>query len=76
MPKKGQQDYLYPKGEEACTVYADRNHNELFLLTRKPLTGFYTLYEIRGDGLFRLGKSSSPIELEEKFDVKKRMGCE
>lgn len=49
----------------------------MFLITSKVVRDFYYLYEIKEDKLVRLGKSASPVELEERFNIKKRIGaCE
>lgn len=75
-PKQNKTEVKYPKGEDACVRCLDRDGNPLFLITTKPLTGNFFLYEFTKDGLVRLGKGQSPLELEEKFDVRKRMGVD
>lgn len=74
--KEENPEVKYPKGENVCVTYCERSGKPLFLITTKPLTGHFFLYEFTGDGLVRLGKGLSPLELEEKFDVRKRMGVE
>lgn len=54
----------------------ERGGKPLFLITSKPMTNSFFLYEFTGNGLVKLGKGLSPLELEEKFEVKKRMGVE
>lgn len=76
MDKSNSQEVKYPKGEDACVTCCDRSGKPLFLITRKPLTGCFFIYEFTEDGLLRLGKGLSPIELEEKFNVRKRMGVD
>lgn len=74
--KLEQPEIKYPKGEEVCVTCCERGGKPLFLITNKPMTGYFFLYEFTGDGLVKLGKGLSPLELEEKFEVKKRMGVE
>ena len=66
----------YPKGENICVTCYDSSGNRLFLITHKPLVDIYFIYEFTGDGLVKLGKGQSPLELEAKFNVRKRMGVE
>ena len=67
----------YPKGERVWVGYYNANHELLFILTSKESSReYYFLYEL-ADGAFRkLGRARSPLELEEKFDVCKKMGWE
>lgn len=65
-----------PKGEEVCVTCCEQGGKPMFLITYKPLTGVYFIYEFTGDGLVKLGKGQSPSELEAKFEVKRRMGVE
>lgn len=74
--KPEQPKIKYPKGEEVCVTHCERGGKPLFLITNKHLTGYFSLYEFTEDGLVRLGKGFSPLELEEKFEIKKRMGVE
>lgn len=74
--KSEQPEVKYPKGEDVCVTCCERGGKPLFLITTKPLTGHFFLYEFTGDGLVKLGKGLSPFELEEKFNVRKRMGVE
>lgn len=64
----------YPKCEDVCVTCCESGGKPLFLITTKPLTGYFFLYEFTADGLIKLGKGQSPLELEEKFNVRKRMG--
>ena len=66
----------YPKGEDVCVTCCDRGGDPLFLITTKPLTGYFFLYEFTADGLVKRGKGQSPLELEEKYNVRDRMGAE
>lgn len=67
---------IYPKGERVWTGYYNRNQELMFILTSKESREFYYLYELV-DGVFRkLGKSRSPQELEDKFNIMNRIhGC-
>lgn len=72
--KSEQPEVKYPKGEDVCVTCCERGGKPLFLITTKPLSGYFFLYEFTGDKLIKLGKGSSPLELEERFEVKRRMG--
>ena len=64
----------YPKGETVWVSYCNSQKETVCILTSKPSRDFYYLYEVLSSGeLKKLGKSRSPTELEEKFDVKARM---
>lgn len=60
----------YPKGEIIWVGYHDASGELCFIITSKEKSrDFYFLYEYV-DGQFRkLGKSRSPKELEEKFNI-------
>lgn len=74
--KEEKPEVKYPKGEDVCVTFCDRSGRPLFLITTKHITGYFFLYEFTGDGLVKLGKGLSPLELEAKFEVRKRMGVE
>ena len=76
MNKEKNQEIKYPRGENVCVIYCDCRGKPFFLITTKPITGCFFIYEFKEDGLTRLGKGLSPIELEERFDVRKRMGVD
>ena len=64
---------IYPKGEQVWTRYYNSSHELLFIITSKDIRDYYFLYEFV-DGTFKkLGKAKSPLELEERFNVLKRM---
>ena len=44
------------------------------ITTSKPARDYYFLYELNGSEYVRLGKATSPLELERKFNTNKRMG--
>lgn len=51
-------------------------HYELcFILTSKESREFYFLYELVDGEFKKLGKARTPKELEDKFEVSKRMRC-
>ena len=64
----------YPKGETVWVSYQNVNGEPVCILTSKQTRDYYYLYEVLPDGtLNKLGKARLPTELEEKFDVRKRM---
>lgn len=65
--------FKLPKGEEICTRYYSLGGKPVFLMSVKALVGIFSLYEITDGAISRLGNGESPIELEEKFNVRKRM---
>lgn len=63
----------YPKGERVWVGYYSQTYELKFIITSKENRDFYFLYELV-DGEFRkLGRSRSPKELEEKFEVDKKL---
>jgi hypothetical protein len=79
MAKSGKSDSAgvkYPKGEDVCVTCFNRDKEPLFLITNKPNAKIFYIYEFVGNELIKLGKGSSPLELENKFNVAKRMGVE
>lgn len=63
----------YPKGERVWVAYYGNKHELCFIMTSKENREYYFLYELN-DGAFRkLGKSRSPKELEDRFNVQARM---
>ena len=61
----------YPKGERVWVGYYNAEHELCFILTSKESREVYFLYELV-DGEF---KARTPKELEDKFEVSKRMRC-
>lgn len=60
----------YPKGETRCVSYYNYSHELVFVLTYKPTSGMYYLYEVLEDGeLNKIGKGNNPNQLEEKYNV-------
>ena len=64
----------YPKGETVWVSYRTTKNETRFILTSKSDDrSWYFLYELQGDTFKKLGKSKSPYELEEKFNVNARL---
>lgn len=59
----------YPRGENVWTSYYTSSDELMFILTSKPQQDVYYLYELKDGEFQKLGRSKSPLELEEKFDV-------
>ncbi len=69
----GKSEPKYPKGERVWVGCYNKAHELKFIITSKEARDFYFLYELV-DGEFRkLGRSKSPKELEEKFEVDKKL---
>jgi hypothetical protein len=64
-----------PKNEQMWWLYKSKSGKPIFLLTsKKNNRDYYYLYEvIPGDELKKLGRAKTPPELEEKFDVDRKM---
>ena len=64
----------YPKGEHVWVGYYTEKRELMFIITTKESArDFYYLYEFVDGKFKRLGKSRSPRELEEKFEVDKKI---
>ena len=59
----------YPRGETVWTSYYTSSGELMFILTAKPQRDAYYLYELRDSEFQKLGRSKSPLGLEERFDV-------
>ncbi len=70
----GRSEPKYPKGERVWVGTYNQAHELKFIITSKETSrDYYFLYELV-DGEFRkLGRAKSPKELEEKFDVDKKL---
>lgn len=65
----------YHRGEQVWVSYYNADHELLFILTSKESSReYFYLYELVDGSLKKLGRARSPKELEEKFDVTKKMG--
>lgn len=64
------QKYNYPKGEIVWVTYLNCDGRPRFIITSRPARDFYYLYEADNGTFQKLGKSKSPLELEQKFQVK------
>lgn len=60
-----------PSGETVFVWYYDIKHTLRFILTAKTSRDYYFLYEIVDGKCVKLGRSTSPRNLEEKFEVYK-----
>lgn len=67
----------YPKNEIVWMTYYDSAGALQFFVTSKAARDYYFLYEVREDQSYvKLGKARSPRDLEEKYDVNKKIGVE
>ena len=63
-----------PKNEQMWWLYRNKSGTPIFLMTSKKNRDYYYLYEVLpGDELKKLGRAKTPPELEEKFDVDRKM---
>jgi hypothetical protein len=63
----------YPKGETVWVGYYTTKQEVRFIMTSKEDRSVYFLYEFTDGQFKKLGKSKSPVELEEKFDVRSKL---
>lgn len=75
MSKDDTNGYIRPKGERVWVNYYSGGHELMFIMTSKEARDFYFLYELVDGKFKKLGKARSPNELEEKFEVDKRLRC-
>lgn len=61
-----------PKGERSKVGYYNSAGELLFVLTQKENGGF-TLYEVSGEEVKKLGKGADPKKLESNFNVIEQM---
>jgi len=62
-----------PRGEQIWLRYNNLDGELLFMLTSKVSNrDYYYLYEVKEGSLEKLGRARTPIELEDKFSIKKR----
>ena len=66
----------YPKGETVWVSYYNINHELLFIMTSKPLRDYYYLYELVDNEFKKLGRATTPTELEEKFKIREKMSVQ
>ena len=63
-----------PKNEQMWWLYRNKSGTPIFLMTSKKNRDYDYLYEVLpGDELKKLGRAKTPPELEEKFDVDRKM---
>lgn len=66
--------YPYPKGETVWVEYLNQKRELVFIITTKGMTtDFYYLYELIDGSFKKLGRSHSPTDLEEKFEINKKI---
>lgn len=58
-------EFKIPKNEVRWETYCNSNEDPIFVITSTPLRDKYFLYEVVGDSLKKIDKSSTPLELEE-----------
>ena len=68
--------YKYPKNERVWTSYFNSAGCLMFIVTSKPSQDFYILYELVDNEFKKLGRSKSPLELEQKFDIRIKLNQE
>lgn len=56
-------------GESVWVSYYDKSGNLIGLITSKDIRDYYYYYEASEDGLKKLGKARTPVELEEKYHI-------
>lgn len=64
---------MISKSEYVLTTYY-RDGAIIGATTKHKLQDIYFFYEFSGADYIKLGKGSSPLELEERYNVDKRMG--
>lgn len=70
----GNTEPKYPKGEHIWVGYYNTSNELKFIVTSKETSrDYYFLYELVGATFRKLGRSKSPRELEEKFEVDKKL---
>lgn len=58
--------FVVPKGEILMASYWDGGECH-HIITTKPTREFYYLYKVSGNKLAKVGKASTPVELEDKY---------
>lgn len=65
----------YPMGERVWVGIYNKDHELMFIITSKGFSrDYYFLYKLVDSSFKKLGRARSPKELEEKYDVDKRIG--
>lgn len=63
-----------PKSEILWVTYSSANGEPRYLITSKPMRDMYFLYQVQSDGsLKKLGKSASPGELEQEYEIREKL---
>ena len=63
----------YPAGEILEARLFDIDGELAFIITTKKASDYHYLYSVEGTVFKKLGKATSPLELESKFETRKRM---
>lgn len=64
-----------PKGEQVWASCYSANNELCYIITSKVnQRDYYYLYNVEDGELKKLGKARSPLELEEKYEVKEKLG--
>lgn len=61
------------KNEIPWVSYYDSDDELRFLIASSPMRDTYFLYEVKDGKFNKLGKSSSPADLEEKYKVRETL---
>lgn len=70
----GRSEPKYPRGERIWVGAYNQAHELKFIITSKETSrDYYFLYELVDGEFCKLGRAKSPKELEEKFDVDKKL---
>lgn len=62
-----------PKDERVWVTYCSAGGRPRFVITSKPSRETYFLYEITDGDYKKLGKSGSPEELADKYEILKKL---
>lgn len=58
---------IYPKGERVWKTHYEDGEIQYVVTTKGNNREVYYLYRVKGNSFEKMGKSPSPIELEEKY---------
>ncbi len=67
-------DFLLHEGYVECRLPKQRNELMFIITSKESSRDYYFLYELVDGSFKKLGRARSPKELEEKYDVDKRIG--
>jgi hypothetical protein len=63
-----------PKGERILVSYLKDDVLAYIITIKDNNREFYYLYEASNGALIKLGKSKSPLELEDKYEISAKLG--